>query len=97
MDEDLVDFSEDPLEGQQICSIPVMNPSDYASAPTRIFHMGRNPLEETLGILGELLKAHFNGHKNDDVISSDSLTVRDKKHLMEINARLGFQRKGTPR
>ena len=97
MEEESVDFLEDPLEGQHIWSSLVINPFRYASTPTRIIHLGRNPLkEETLEIIDEMVKSHFDGRKSDDVIWSDNLIVQKKKDLMEVNVRIGFQRRGTP-
>jgi hypothetical protein len=56
-EEEVFNFTDDPLEGQAIWSILVVGPLDALQDSNKLHHLGSKPLEEaTVEILGELAK-----------------------------------------
>jgi hypothetical protein len=54
-EEEVVDFTDDPLEGQAIWSNPVVGHLDALQDSNKLHHWGPDPLEEaTMVILGKL-------------------------------------------
>jgi hypothetical protein len=81
MEEESMDFSDDPLERQQIWSSRVVKVSSYGKdlTPSKKIPMGSNPLEEeTLEVDRKMVKDLSGGGVGGDVMSSHQLSEQDR-------------------